>query len=212
MTTKKVNQDKRYAEVVRAVRALEAAGEKVTVSAVRKHLGGGSFSTLTPLVARARETPEVELEVRDLPPLPPEVQQAWLALQAQAMALVGDERQQHAETVAKLRSQLEDEREAVGVLEAEAEALTKTAAEAAKQASEAIEKLRKERDEARQEAAREAGRAEALNTIVQANFANQESEGDISPKASTQERETAEPLAPEKTQAMDATASKASKA
>ncbi len=44
----------RKKEIMAAIRELDAAGEKVTVEAVRDALGSGSFSTITPIVKEWR--------------------------------------------------------------------------------------------------------------------------------------------------------------
>ena len=169
-------------EIWAAAQALADAGERPTLAAVRKAVGGGSFTTISEAMAewRARQDqPKVEID-----PAPERigVQAAELAnsLWAQASALAHEklqaeraaleasrqeleqERAEAAELADSLSVELDQARGEIQALEAKIVALTATLEEQRQE----IEKRRQEATDAREEAAGLRGQVEALERVI----------------------------------------------
>ncbi|MCE5388603.1 MAG: DNA-binding protein [Acidithiobacillus sp.] len=169
-------------EIWAAAQALADAGERPTLAAVRRMIGGGSFTTISEAMAEWRalqEQPKVEID-----PAPERigVQAAELAnsLWAQASALAHEKLQAERAALEASRQELERERAEAAeladglsveieqmrgenqALEAKIVALTATIEEQRQE----IERRRQEAVEARENAAELRGQVEALQRII----------------------------------------------
>jgi DNA repair exonuclease SbcCD ATPase subunit len=169
-------------EIWAAAQALADAGERPTLAAVRKAVGGGSFTTISEAMAewRARqEQPKVEID-----PAPERigVQAAELAssIWAQASALAHEKLQAERVALEASRQELEQERAEAAELadslsveldQARGEIQTleaKIVAQAGilEEQRQEIEKRRQEATDAREEAAGLRGQVEALQRVI----------------------------------------------
>jgi len=169
-------------EIWAAAQALADAGERPTLAAVRRAVGGGSFTTISEAMAewRARqEQPKVEID-----PAPERIgaQAAELAnsLWTQASALAHEKLQAERATLEASRQELERERaEAVELadglsveLDQAREEIQTLKAKLAAQAQlleeqrQEIERRRQEAAEARESAATLRGQVEALQRVI----------------------------------------------
>ncbi len=169
-------------EIWAAAQALADAGERPTLAAVRKAVGGGSFTTISEAMAEWRALQEQPKVTVDPAPERIGVQAAELAnsLWAQASALAHEKLQTERAALEASRQELERERTEAAeladglsveieqmrgenqALEAKIVALTATL-EGQRQE---IERRRQEATEAREEAAGLRGQVEALQRII----------------------------------------------
>jgi uncharacterized coiled-coil DUF342 family protein len=169
-------------EIWAAAQALANAGERPTLAAVRKAVGGGSFTTISEAMAEWRARQEQPKVTVDPAPERIGVQAAELAnaLWAQASALAHEklqaeraaleasrqeleqERAEAAELADSLSVELDQARGEIQALEAKIVALTATLEEQRQE----IEKRRQEATEAREEAAGLRGQVEALQRVI----------------------------------------------
>ena len=169
-------------EIWAAAQALADAGDRPTLAAVRKAVGGGSFTTISEAMAewRARQDqPKVEID-----PAPERIglQAAELAnsLWAQASALAHEKLQAERAALEASRQELEQERVEAAELadslsveldQARGEVQTlevKLAAQARviEEQRQEIERRRQEATDAREEAAGLRGQVEALRRVI----------------------------------------------
>ena len=165
-------------EIWAAAQALADAGERPTLAAVRKGVGGGSFTTISEAMAEWRAQQEQPKATID--PAPERIgnQAAELAasLWAQASALAHEKLQVERAALDGARAEMEQERaEAVELadtlaaeldqIRADLEAAVVESAErgvAVERQAQEIERLRQEAMEARETAAKAQGQVEAL--------------------------------------------------
>ena len=169
-------------EIWAAAQALSDAGERPTLAAVRKVIGGGSFTTISEAMAEWRAQQEQPKATIDPAPERIGSQAAELAasLWAQASALAHEklqaeraaletarqdleqERAEAAELADSLASDLDQARTEIQTLEARLTELTGTIEEQRQE----IERRRQETTEARESAARLQGQVEALERLI----------------------------------------------
>ena len=132
-------------QIIETAEALAERGESPTLAAVRRELGGGSYTTISEALKGWRERRQVSQARAEAVQVPARVQEAL----AQAGALVWTEAtRQHA-------AQLAAEREALDVERQRSEGERREAVELADQVSRDLDQVRGERDQALQAVAQE---------------------------------------------------------
>ena len=132
-------------QIIETAEALAERGESPTLAAVRRELGGGSYTTISEALKGWRERRQVSQARAEAVQVPARVQEAL----AQAGALVWTEAtRQHA-------AQLAAEREALDVERQRSEGERREAVELADQVSRDLDQVRAERDRALQDLAQE---------------------------------------------------------
>ena len=169
-------------EIWSAAQALADAGERPTLAAVRKVVGGGSFTTISEAMTEWRAQQEQPKATVDPAPERIGAQATELAaslwaqasalahekLQAQRAALetarqeLEQERAEAAELADSLASELDQARIEIQVLEAKLAELSGTIEEQQQE----IERRRQETTEARETAAELRGQVEALQRVI----------------------------------------------
>jgi chromosome segregation ATPase len=169
-------------EIWAAAQALADAGERPTLAAVRKAVGGGSFTTISEAMTEWRARQEQPKVAVDPAPERIGVQAAELAnsLWAQASALAHEKLQAERAALEASRQEIEQERTEAAELadslsveldqaRGEIQALeAKLAAQAGviEEQRQEIEKRRQEATDAREEAAGLRGQVEALQRVI----------------------------------------------
>ncbi len=162
-------------EILAAADSLVEAGERPTLAAVRKRVGGGSFTTISEAMAEWRASRQEAKPAGE--PVPESLGKAgldWVAvIWAQAQALAGERVQAEREALEAARVEMEQERaEAVELADGLSGELDQRLRQLAdlEQALAArdgiIDVLRRELAEARERAARLEGQVETLQETV----------------------------------------------
>jgi len=99
-------------EVIAAADALQAAGMKITILAVREKLGRGSFTTVKKFLDRWQSSAEPQQQQQ---PVPPQLESLWNEARRAADANLASERESLNELAFELETRLASMQEAVGV-------------------------------------------------------------------------------------------------
>jgi chromosome segregation ATPase len=143
-------------QIIQTAEALVARGESPTLAAVRRELGGGSYTTISEALKGWRARRQAAQARAETVAVPARVQEAL----AQAGVLVWTEAmRQHA-------AQISAEREALGAERERFEAERREALEVADQVSRELDQIRGERDQAVLALAQERERQEPLQAEV----------------------------------------------
>lgn len=94
-----------YTEVIAAAESLAAAGDKITVIAIREKLGRGSFTTIKKFLDRSRETNPDQQAHPSL--IPPQLESLWLEARKAADEALASERDALNQMASELEQRFE---------------------------------------------------------------------------------------------------------